>query len=65
MLFFSCFLTKAGSFQASIAELQALTAALSEALKDLRTTYSMVLAWSHLYKLHVHELGTYAEFMPP
>lgn len=46
------FLTKAASFHDSVPEVQILTATVSVAPEDLKTTYFILLTLSHLYKFH-------------
>lgn len=46
------FPTKAGIFQDSVAEVQALTATVSGAPKDLKTNYFILLALNCLQKFH-------------
>lgn len=41
------FPTKAGIFQDSVAEVQALTATVSGVPKDLKTSFFILLAWSY------------------
>lgn len=46
------FPTKAGIFQGSVAEVQALTATVSGAPKDSKTSYFILLALNCLQKFH-------------